>query len=70
MEAAPAAIPVKPNMAAMIAITIKITAHLSIKFFLVIIMCLKCMPNYFVALIFLKFIFWNKFLLKEIQLFI
>lgn len=30
IEAAPAAIPVKPNMAAIIAITMKITAHLSI----------------------------------------
>lgn len=30
MDAAPAAMPVKPKIAAMIAITIKITAHLSI----------------------------------------
>ena len=30
MEAAPAAIPVKPKIAAMIAITTKISAHLSI----------------------------------------
>lgn len=30
IEAAPAAIPVKPNMAAMIAMTTKMTAHLSI----------------------------------------
>jgi len=29
MEAAPAAIPVKPNIAAIIAITTKITAHFS-----------------------------------------
>ncbi len=46
IEAAPAAIPVKPNTAAIIAITKKITAYLSITKFLVKHYNRKCVPNF------------------------